>query len=58
MGGRDMLNLLWAAAAVLVILWVVGFALNFTVGGLLHVLLVLAVVAIVARLMMGRQTTA
>lgn len=50
-----MMNLLWALAAVLLVLWVLGFAMNFTVGGLLHVLLVLAVIAVLARVIMGRR---
>lgn len=50
-----MLNLLWAIAAFFVIMWILGFALHVTLGGLVHVLLVLAVIAVVARLIMGRR---
>ena len=50
-----MLNLLWAIAAILLIMWILGFALNFTLGGLLHVLLVLAVVSVLVRIIMGRR---
>jgi hypothetical protein len=53
-----MWNLLWIVAAVLVILWALGYAFNFTVGGLIHVLLVLAVVAVLVRVIswgMNRQ---
>ena len=50
-----MLNILWAVAVVLVVLWVLGFALNFTVGGLIHVLLVLAIISVLARIIMGRR---
>jgi hypothetical protein len=52
-----MLNLLWVLAAVFVILWVQGFALSFTMGGLIHILLVLAVITVVVRLFMGRGVT-
>jgi hypothetical protein len=52
-----MLNLLWAVAVVLILLWVLGFTLHFTVGGLIHVLLVLAVVAVLVRIIMGRRLT-
>jgi hypothetical protein len=45
-----MLDLLWAVAAIFLVLWIVGFAMNFTVGGLLHLLLVLAVITIFVRL--------
>lgn len=50
-----MINLLWVAAAVLFVLWVLGLSFHFTVGGLIHVLLVLAIVAVVARLITGRR---
>jgi hypothetical protein len=51
-----MLNLLWAIAVFFVVLWVLGFALHVTAGGLIHLLLVLALISIVARLVMGRRT--
>lgn len=50
-----MLNLLWAVAAVLLVMWILGFAMNITVGGLIHVLLVLAVIAVLVRIIMGRR---
>jgi hypothetical protein len=50
-----MLNLLWAVAAILLVMWAFGFALDFTLGGLVHVLLVLAVIAVLARIIMGRR---
>ena len=50
-----MLNLLWAVAVILVVMWVLGFALSYTMGGLLHLLLVLAVAAVLVRIIMGRR---
>ncbi len=50
-----MSNLLWTVAAILVILWVLGFSLNFTMGGFIHLLLALAVVSILLRIIMGRS---
>jgi hypothetical protein len=50
-----MLNLLWAIAALFIVLWVLGFALQFTLGGVLHALLVFAVIAVVVRIVMGRR---
>lgn len=50
-----MLNLLWAVAAILVVLWLLGFAFNFTLGGLIHVLLVLAIISVLVRIIMGRR---
>jgi hypothetical protein len=51
-------NLLWGIAALFLILWVLGFAMNFTLNGFIHVLLVLAVVTVVVRLVTGRRLTA
>jgi hypothetical protein len=47
--------MLYTVALVLVILWLLGFATSFTAGGLLHLLLVLAVVAVVYQLITGRR---
>lgn len=50
-----MLNLLWVVAAVLLVLWILGFSMHFTLGGLVHLLLVLAVISVVVRLVLGRR---
>ena len=50
-----MLNLLWAAAVVFFLMWIFGFTFHFAAGGLIHVLLVLAIIAVLARLIMGRR---
>jgi hypothetical protein len=50
-----MLNLIWLVAVVLVVLWVLGLVTNYTMGGLIHVLLVLAIVAVLLRVIMGRR---
>ena len=50
-----MLNLLWLIAVVLVVFWVAGMATATTAGGLIHILLLLAVVAVVFRLITGRR---
>jgi hypothetical protein len=47
--------MLYTVAVVLLILWILGFATSFTAGGLLHVLLVLAVIAVVYQLITGRR---
>lgn len=48
-------NLLWVLAIVFVALWVLGLVTNVTVGGFIHVLLVLAVIAVLVRLISGRR---
>jgi hypothetical protein len=47
-------NLLYAVAIILVIAWAIGF-LGFHVGSLIHILLVIAVIAIVLRIIQGKQ---
>jgi hypothetical protein len=42
-------------AVILVILWVLGLVSSYTLGGFIHVLLVIAVVIILARLIQGRR---
>jgi Family of unknown function (DUF5670) len=47
--------MLYTIALVLLVLWLLGFATSFTLGGLLHVLLVLAVIAVIYQLITGRR---
>jgi len=49
-----MSNLLYYVAVILVILWVIGYA-GFHLGGLLHILLVIALVSVVFRVISGRR---
>jgi hypothetical protein len=48
-----MSNLLYTIAVILVIFWAIGF-FAFSVGSIIHVLLVIAVIAILFRLIQGR----
>ena len=48
-------NLLWVLAIVLVALWVLGLVANVTVGGFIHLLLILAVVVVLVRIITGRR---
>lgn len=48
-------NVLWTLAVIFLVLWLLGFALHFTLGGLLHLLLVLAVISVLVRLITGRR---
>ena len=50
-----MLNLIWAFAVILFVLWALGLATAYTMGGFIHILLVLAVIAVLARIIMGRR---
>jgi len=42
-------------AVVLIVLWLLGFVSSYTMGGFIHILLVLAVVVILIRLIQGRR---
>jgi hypothetical protein len=47
--------MLYTIAVVLLVLWILGLATSFTAGGFLHVLLVLAVIAVAYQLITGRS---
>jgi hypothetical protein len=42
-------------AVLLIVLWLLGMITSFTLGGLIHILIVIAVVAILLRLISGRR---
>lgn len=42
-------------AIILVVLWLLGFVSSYTMGGLIHILLVIAVVVILIRVIQGRR---
>ena len=48
--------MLWTIAVVLALLWLLGMVSSYTLGGFIHILLVLAVVAVLIRLITGRRT--
>ena len=52
-----MLILFWVVAVILVVLWLLGMVTSFTMGGLIHLLLVVAIVAVLLRLIVGRRGT-
>ena len=47
-------NLLYVIAVILIIAWAIGF-IGYSVGGLIHVLLVIALVAVILRVIQGRK---
>jgi hypothetical protein len=46
--------MLYTIAVVLVILWLLGLVTSFTVGGFIHVLLVIAIIVVLLRVISGR----
>jgi len=49
------MDLLLTIAVILVILWLLGLVSSFTVGGFVHILLVLAIIVILIRVIQGRR---
>jgi hypothetical protein len=47
--------MLWTIAVLLLILWLLGMVSSYTLGGFIHILLVLAVVTVLIRLIQGRS---
>jgi hypothetical protein len=47
--------MLWTISIILLVLWLLGLVSSYTMGGYIHILLVLAVVAVLVRLISGRR---
>jgi hypothetical protein len=47
-------NLLYIVAVILIIAWAIGF-IGYSMGGVIHILLVIAVIAIIIRVIQGRR---
>ena len=47
--------MLWTIFVILLVLWLLGLVTSYTLGGFIHILLVLAIVVLVIRLVQGRR---
>ncbi|MGD0883555.1 MAG: lmo0937 family membrane protein [Thermodesulfovibrionales bacterium] len=47
--------MLWTIALILIVLWVLGLVTSYTMGGLIHILLVIAVIVILINIIQGRR---
>jgi hypothetical protein len=47
--------MLWTIVIILLVLWLLGLVTSYTLGGIIHVLLVIALVVIVINLLQGRR---
>ncbi len=47
--------MLWTIAVVLLVLWLLGMVSSYTLGGFIHILLVLAIIAVLVRVIQGRN---
>ena len=48
-------HMLWTIAMILIILWILGMVSSYTAGGLIHILLVVAIIVILVRVIQGRK---
>ena len=49
-------TMLWTIFVVLLVLWLLGLVSSYTMGGFIHILLVLAVIVLIINLVSGRRT--
>ncbi len=47
--------MLWTICAVLIVLWLLGLVTGTTMGGLIHILLVIAIIVLLVRIISGRR---
>ncbi len=47
--------MLWTICVVLIVLWLLGVVTSYTMGGLIHILLVIAVITVLVRIIQGRR---
>ena len=48
--------MLWTIFVILLVLWLLGLVTSYTLGGFIHILLVLAIIALIFQLISGRRT--
>jgi Family of unknown function (DUF5670) len=47
--------MLWAICVILIVMWVLGMVSSYTMGGFIHILLVIAILTVLLRLINGRR---
>ena len=47
--------MLWTIAVILIVLWLLGLVTSYTLGGFIHILLVIALVVVVVQIIQGRR---
>jgi hypothetical protein len=47
--------MLWTIAVVLIVLWLLGMVSSYTMGGFIHILLVIAIVVVLVRVIQGKK---
>jgi hypothetical protein len=54
-GATRRIEMLWTIAVVLAVLWLLGLVSSYTMGGFIHILLVLAIVIVLINVIQGRR---
>lgn len=49
--------MLWTVAVILIVLWALGLVSSYTMGGFIHILLVVAIVVVLLNVISGRRIT-
>ena len=52
---KERKNMLWTIAVIMLVLWALGMVTSYTMGGFVHILLVVALVVVVLQLIQGRR---
>jgi hypothetical protein len=47
--------MLWTIAVILLVMWLLGMVSSYTIGGFLHILLVVAIIVVLIRVIQGRR---
>jgi hypothetical protein len=51
----EVMEMLWTIAVILLVLWALGLVTSYTMGGFIHVLLVIAIVVVLINVIQGRK---
>lgn len=47
--------MLWTICVILIVLWLLGLVTSYTMGGLIHILLVIAIIMVLVNVIQGRR---
>jgi len=47
--------MLWTIAVILIVLWLLGLVSSYTMGGFIHILIVVAIIVVLVRVIQGRR---
>jgi len=48
--------MLWTICVIMIVLWLLGMVSSYTMGGLIHILLVIAIISVLVNVIQGRRT--